>query len=152
MKCYILAVCLLLLEYVSLITSFNLVRQVGVARHRRSVNPVPFVLSVLEGEGNTDGSMFDGVVELADDAAIATVDKTTTATETKINGGTSFGAFLSQGEIDPEALNPDLSDPKQARVIIYMILSLAPVLFLIPLMIGSRDLVPLDAIPPVQLY
>ena len=59
--------------------------------------------------------------------------------------------FLSQGEIDPEALNPDLSDPKQARVIIYIILSLLPVLFLIPLMLGSRELIPLDAVPPVQM-
>jgi hypothetical protein len=69
--------------------------------------------------------------------------------ETNVNGGVSLSPFLSQGEIDPEAMNPDLSDPKQARVIIYIILSLVPVLFLIPLMmIGSRDLIPLDALPP----
>lgn len=59
--------------------------------------------------------------------------------------------FLSQGDIDPETLNPDLSDPKQARVILYIILSLIPVLFLIPLMLGTRDLIPLDDLPPVQL-
>lgn len=59
--------------------------------------------------------------------------------------------FLSQGEILPESLNPDLSDPKQARVIIYIIISLVPVLFLIPLMLGSRDLIPLDDLPPVQM-
>ena len=64
---------------------------------------------------------------------------------------TPFAPFLSQGEISEEALNPDLSDPKQTRVIIYIILSLIPVLFLIPLMLGSRDLIPLDALPPVEM-
>lgn len=65
---------------------------------------------------------------------------------------TSAAPFLSQSnEIDPQALNPDLSDPKQARVIIYILISLIPVLFLIPLMIGSRDLIPLDALPPVDV-
>jgi hypothetical protein len=59
--------------------------------------------------------------------------------------------FLSQGDIDPKALNPDLSDPKQTRVIIYILISLIPVLFLIPLMLGSRDLIPLDSLPPVEL-
>jgi hypothetical protein len=44
-----------------------------------------------------------------------------------------------------------LSDPKQARVIVYIVLSLLPVLFLIPFMLGSRDLIPLDDLPPVQL-
>ena len=61
--------------------------------------------------------------------------------------------FLSQGELsdDPNLLNPDFTDPKQTRVIIYIILTLVPVLFLIPLMIGSRDLIPLDALPPVEM-
>ena len=60
--------------------------------------------------------------------------------------------FLSQGEVlDKESLNPDLSDAKQTRVIIYMIISLIPVLFLIPLMLASRDLIPLDALPPVDM-
>jgi hypothetical protein len=59
--------------------------------------------------------------------------------------------FISQGEILPESLNPDLSNPKQTRVIAYMLISLIPVLFLIPLMIGSRDLIPLDALPPVNI-
>jgi len=60
--------------------------------------------------------------------------------------------FLSQGtELAEDVLNPDLSDPKQSRVILYIILSLVPVLFLIPLMIGSRDLIPLDALPPVEM-
>jgi hypothetical protein len=61
--------------------------------------------------------------------------------------------FLSQGEIstDPNLLSPDFNDAKQTRVIIYIILTLLPVLFLVPLMIGSRDLIPLDAFPPVEL-
>lgn len=61
--------------------------------------------------------------------------------------------FLSQGEIstDPNLLSPDFNDAKQTRVIIYIILTLLPVLFLVPLMIGSRDLIPLDALPPVEL-
>ena len=37
--------------------------------------------------------------------------------------------FVGQG-------NPDFSDAKQTRVIIYTILSLLPVLFLIPFMLG----------------
>ena len=61
--------------------------------------------------------------------------------------------FLSQGEIstDPNLLSPDFNDAQQTRVIIYIILTLLPVLFLVPLMIGSRDLIPLDALPPVEL-
>ena len=58
--------------------------------------------------------------------------------------------FLSQGEIDKETLILT-DDPKQTRVIIYIILSLIPVLFLIPLMLGSRDLIPLDSLPPVSM-
>mmetsp|Transcript_19750 Transcript_19750/g.49142 ORF Transcript_19750/g.49142 Transcript_19750/m.49142 type:complete len:143 (+) Transcript_19750:162-590(+) len=59
--------------------------------------------------------------------------------------------FLSQGEIDEEALTMDWSDPKQQRVMFYIILSLIPVLFLIPLMLGSRELIPMDMLPPVEL-
>ena len=81
----------------------------------------------------------EGVVELAD------------APDTKPTPNVPIVPFISQGEIDPETLNPDLSDPKQARVIIYIIISLLPVLFLIPLMLGSRDLIPLDDLPPVSL-
>ena len=86
-----------------------------------------------------DKSSDDGVVELVDEDT-----EEEKAVETA-------APFLSQGEIVDEALNPDLSDPKQARVIIYIILSLLPVLFLIPLMLGSRDLIPLDALPPVEI-
>ena len=86
----------------------------------------------------------DGVVELADDDEDA-APVTVTVLESE------SAPFLSQGGISEDALNPDLSDPKQTRVIIYIILSLIPVLFLIPLMLGSRDLIPLDALPPVDM-
>ena len=82
----------------------------------------------------------DGVVELADDE-----DTATKPVETP-----GAAPFLSQGEIADEALSLS-NDPKQTRVIIYIILSLIPVLFLVPLMLGSRDLIPLDAMPPVDM-
>lgn len=85
------------------------------------------------------------MIELEDDTEPKAVE-----VKEEPKGGFS-APFLSQGEIDQEALNPDLSDPKQARVIIYIIISLLPVLFLIPLMLGSRDLIPLDELPPVQM-
>ena len=85
---------------------------------------------LLAGEGD------DGVVELGDDVELA--EK-------------AVAPFLSQGEISQGALNPDLSDPKQARVIIYIILSLLPVLFLIPLILGNRDFIPMDELPPVVM-
>lgn len=78
------------------------------------------------------------VLELADDEEVV-VEKEEKA----------VAPFLSQGEISEESM--DLSDPKQARVMFYIILSLIPVLFLIPLMLGSRDLVPLDMLPPVEI-
>ena len=95
----------------------------------------------------TDSTMLDGVVELDDSTGSSSI-------ETKSPPGfveQAVAPFFSQGEIDPQTLNPDLTDPKQARVIFYIILSLVPVLFLIPLMIGSRDLIPLDVVAPVQL-
>lgn len=82
--------------------------------------------------------MSDGVVELGDD-------------DDEPEPQQQVAPFLSQGEIADDVLNPDLSDPQQTRVIIYIILSLIPVLFLIPLMLGSRDLIPLDALPPVDI-
>jgi hypothetical protein len=91
-----------------------------------------------------------GVVELA------TTTTTTAATNNK--APVSAGTFLSQGEIDPANLKVDLSNPQQTRVILYIILSLIPVLFLIPLMLGSRELLPLifasddgAVLPPVDL-
>lgn len=83
----------------------------------------------------------DGVVELVD-------EEETTQKENQA----ATPMFISQSnEIAEDVLNPDLTDPKQTRVIIYIVLSLLPVLFLIPLMLGSRDLIPLDDIPPVQM-
>ena len=98
-----------------------------------------FHLSMTSEEKSVD----DGVVEL--------VDEDDRRRKDCCDGSMASAPFLSQGEISEEALNPDLSDPKQARVIIYIILSLIPVLFLIPLMLGSRDLIPLDALPPVEM-
>jgi len=86
------------------------------------------------------------VVELADDESDAP------ATEAKAEDDKAVAApFLSQGEIDEEALTMDWTDPKQQRVMFYIILSLLPVLFLIPLMLGSRELIPMDMLPPVEL-
>ena len=102
----------------------------------------------------------DGVVELATDD-----EETETETKQQEEGEEEEGeeettksssasapsvTFLSQGEIDKETLILT-DDPKQTRVIIYIILSLIPVLFLIPLMLGSRDLIPLDSLPPVSM-
>lgn len=87
--------------------------------------------------------------KLSDDGVVELVDEDTKEAAPPATG--SVAPFLSQGEILEESLNPDLSDPKQTRVIIYIILSLLPVLFLIPLMIGSRDLIPMDALPPVDM-
>ena len=90
----------------------------------------------------SDETSDSGVMELVDDEEDTSV---------KTEKSSTAAPFLSQGEISDEALNPDLSDPKQARVIIYIILSLIPVLFLVPLMLGSRDLIPIDALPPVEI-
>jgi len=87
---------------------------------------------------SVSGSSDDGVVELADEPTEKKEEK-------------SAAPFLSQGEISEEALNMDMSDPKQARVVFYIILALIPVLFLIPLMLGSRELIPQDSLPPVQM-
>ena len=85
------------------------------------------------------------VVELAD-------DESEEGSESKPAEETAVAApFLSQGEIDEEALTMDWSDPKQQRVMFYIILSLLPVLFLIPLMLGSRELIPPEMLPPVPL-
>lgn len=81
----------------------------------------------------------EAVVELGDDAVEETKNKKAVA------------PFISQGEELAEGvLNPDLSDPKQARVIFYTLISLLPVLFLIPFMI-SREFIPADMLPPVEM-
>ena len=106
---------------------------------------VPSRIFVSQQE-ETKSSADDGVIELVDteeEAAPAPQEDQTVA------------PFLSQGEIQPETLKMDFQDPKQTRVIIYIILSLLPVLFLIPLMLGSREflpaIIPMDDLPPVQM-
>jgi hypothetical protein len=89
----------------------------------------------------------DGVVELVDDSESSVA----VAEEKPKEDEKAVAPFLSQGEISEEAMAMDLSDPKQARVMSYIILSLLPVLFLIPLMLGSRDLIPMDMLPPVDM-
>jgi len=99
----------------------------------------------------SDGKRDDGVIELVD------IDEPSEmASNGEENSKSTVAPFLSQGsEIAEDVLNPDLSNPKQARVIIYIILSLLPVLFLVPLMLGSREflpaIIPMDEMPPVQL-
>lgn len=95
----------------------------------------------------------DGVVELVEEVSNNKNNKASEIQQDNSSSPRSVSAapFLSQGEISEEAMNPDFTDPKQTRVIIYIVLSLLPVLFLIPLMLGSRDLIPLDALPPVQM-
>ena len=85
---------------------------------------------------NTDN---EGIVELIEDRKVET---------------TQQAPFLSQGPVEnsmSDLLSTSADEPKQTRVILYIIVSLIPVLFLIPLMIGSRDLIPLDSLPPVEL-
>mmetsp|Transcript_6122 Transcript_6122/g.13362 ORF Transcript_6122/g.13362 Transcript_6122/m.13362 type:complete len:162 (+) Transcript_6122:75-560(+) len=94
-----------------------------------------------------DESSSSGVVELADDDQEEEQEQPSQPPSSP----SSAAPFLSQGEISEEALNPDLSDPKQTRVILYIIVSLLPVLFLVPFMLGSRDLIPLDEMPPVTM-
>jgi len=79
----------------------------------------------------------DGIVEL-------------TAEEDTPKQQKQVAPFLSQGEIDPDAMPSDLSDGKEVRVIIYTVISLLPVLFLIPFMLGSRDMLA-SMLPPVDL-
>lgn len=96
----------------------------------------------------------DGVVELADDddeGSAATTATATTEAAPSEESKSVVAPFLSQGEINPEVMEMDWSDPKQTRVMIYIILSLLPVLFLIPLMLASRDLIPMEMLPPVDM-
>lgn len=144
MKCVCFALAVLsVLQTIGQVTAFSIPCHGGINGNKSSGHTVArkklaFHLSMTSEEKSVD----DGVVELVDEDD---------EEEKTVNGGTAPAPFLSQGEIVEEALNPDLSDPKQARVIIYIILSLVPVLFLIPLMLGSRDFIPLDALPPVEM-
>ena len=114
-----------------------------VARSRNNNNNARNIITNIASSPEDDNL---GVIDLTDDddddiLTAITPDATPTA------------PFLSQGELsdDPNLLSPDFTDGKQTRVIIYIILTLLPILFLVPLMIGSRDLIPLDALPPVEL-
>mmetsp|Transcript_16884 Transcript_16884/g.23475 ORF Transcript_16884/g.23475 Transcript_16884/m.23475 type:complete len:159 (-) Transcript_16884:225-701(-) len=131
------------IEQATLATSSFVVKQRFATRCSLDLSPTPWSLKMSSSPNNDDG-----VVELADDDGIESVKQ-----EAKDSSSTSVAApFLSQGnELAEGVLNPDLSDPKQTRVIIYIIISLIPVLFLVPLMLGSRDLIPLDAVPPVEM-
>ena len=104
---------------------------------RRTLQPELFM---------SDRKTDDGVIELAEDDDENEKPAVAAAAEDK----RMVAPFISQGELADDVLNPDLSDPKQTRVILYIIISLLPVLFLIPLMIG-RELIPLEALPPVDL-
>uniref|UniRef100_A0A7S4A8P5 Uncharacterized protein n=1 Tax=Pseudo-nitzschia australis TaxID=44445 RepID=A0A7S4A8P5_9STRA len=95
-----------------------------------------------------NGGADNKVVELVDDETGEQEASDAKATDTK---AVATAPFLSQGEISEEAMEMDWNDPKQQRVMFYIILSLLPVLFLIPLMLGSRDLIPADVLPPVEL-
>ena len=100
-------------------------------RLRSSPNP--------SDDSSTTQSTEGGVVELSDDEDVLAS-----------KAAPSGPMFISQGELDPQALNPDFSDAKQTRVLIYIILSLLPVLFLIPFML-SREFIPQDMMPPVDM-
>jgi hypothetical protein len=130
----------------ALLTSLQPRAGVLVPQHFRNTSP-----SALSSIGD-DGSNNLGVIDLTeDDYDDENFKSSPTKTTPQLQQQTA--PFLSQGEIstDPNLLSPDFNDAKQTRVIIYIILTLLPVLFLVPLMIGSRDLIPLDALPPVEL-
>lgn len=96
-------------------------------------------------EDEEDSKSSGGVVELGEEGS-----KEKEQREDDVPESVRGPLFISQGEVDPDTLNPDLSDAKQTRVILYTILSLLPVLFLIPFMLG-RDFIPADQLPPVDM-
>jgi hypothetical protein len=104
-----------------------------------------------ESEGKSTSS--SGVVELGDDDDEDEDDRPVAApaqSHSPTEPPRQVAPFLSQGEIDPNTAKVDFSDPQQTRVIVYMILSLLPVLFLIPFML-SREFIPAEYLPPVDL-
>ena len=109
----------------------------------------PFIIKPLHMAEGTNGE--NQVVELVDDNIEEQSNEIATTNEPKEEGTSAVAPFLSQGEISEEVMEMNWNDPKQTRVIFYIILSLIPVVFLLPLMLGSRDLIPLDALPPVPL-
>jgi hypothetical protein len=104
-------------------------------------------------QSNKSEKLEDGVIELMD--MEGEIPTTMTNTGSGDASNQAVAPFLSQGEILQETLKVDLSNPKQTRVIIYIILSLIPILFLIPLMLGSREflpaIIPMEDMPPVQM-
>jgi hypothetical protein len=116
--------------------------------NRQRVHYRPLLLSA---ENNENQSKASGPPTLAEQGIVELATTTSTTSNKQPPTAAVVPTFLSQGEIDPANLNVDLSDPQQTRVILYIILSLIPVLFLIPFMLGSRELIPLDALPPVDL-
>jgi hypothetical protein len=126
--------------------------EVLVAR-KRAVLVIPLKLA-SENDQEVDLIDISGVIELPDD--VTTVARAPSESSKGAAEQAQLAApFLSQSsELDPDALKLDVNDAKQARVIIYIVLSLLPVLFLIPFMLGSRELLPLidgADLPPVQL-
>jgi hypothetical protein len=127
-------------------------RPVTTTTTRRS-----FGALAAEPDSQSKASSFTKTPNLEEQGVVELATTTTTAATGTNNKApvVSAGTFLSQGEIDPTNLKVDLSNPQQTRVILYIILSLIPVLFLIPLMLGSRELLPLifddAALPPVEL-
>jgi len=129
---------------------------------RTTTSRRPSIESLFITEGTNGES--SQVIELVDDNDDDTqeqqqqqqsnnneVTMTKTSEEKAATAATSVAPFLSQNEISKESMEINWNDPKQTRVMFYIILSLLPVLFLIPLMIGSRDLIPQDALPPIVL-
>jgi len=118
---------------------------------RRTLNPNPAVRNVIITRNKQSDSDQDKVIELVDIEEVSYTPTTKRSFEKENEEPQEQFMFMSQSnEIDEEALSLS-NDPRQTRVILYIILSLIPVLFLVPLMIGSRDLIPLDLLPPVQM-
>eukprot|EP00977_Amphora_coffeiformis_P000211 scaffold64_cov150-Amphora_coffeaeformis.AAC.5 len=106
--------------------------------------------SAQEDESSSKSSGGGGVVELGDNNNNDDDDDESKDEQGDIPKAVSGPLFISQGEVDPDTLNPDFSNAKQTRVVLYTILSLLPVLFLIPFMLG-RDFIPADQLPPVEM-
>eukprot|EP00529_Nitzschia_sp_RCC80_P035346 CAMPEP_0113456016 /NCGR_PEP_ID=MMETSP0014_2-20120614/8670_1 /TAXON_ID=2857 /ORGANISM="Nitzschia sp." /LENGTH=180 /DNA_ID=CAMNT_0000347457 /DNA_START=582 /DNA_END=1124 /DNA_ORIENTATION=+ /assembly_acc=CAM_ASM_000159 len=142
-------------HYASKITSTNTI--LAGANNRRTLMPVSTSKRGLDRLSSPSfmtlkmsGTEEDGVVELADTSSDDDDAAGAESTETE-EPTAAVAPFLSQGEISEEAMEMDWKDPKQARVMFYIILSLIPVLFLIPLMLGSREMIPADMLPPVEI-
>jgi hypothetical protein len=130
-----------LLNYNSCVNSFSLVKRSHFSSQLALNLPTWTSSERLYRLRNSVGEQgeSEGVVELA-------------PVEEKTKESGSKPPFFSQSnELAEDVLKPNFSDPKQARVILYLILALAPVIMLIPLMIGSRDFIPPEALPPVTM-